>query len=191
MVGNQSNFTKIDILRCFVRFSQDIGRQQLSNDLFLGEGTIRSILNSLKSNNLLKSSNKGHFLSKQGIKELGKINSEVSAPKKLKVKCIYPEFKKIAIRIKKAHNLKESYKLRDLAVKNGAEGALILKFDKRLAAPDSGYKYDYSEFDNSFEFMEGDILIVAFSKDLSTAEIGAYSVAIEISPILKKFISIL
>ncbi|MBI2656169.1 hypothetical protein HYX03_00330, partial [Candidatus Woesearchaeota archaeon] len=52
MVGNIQNFTKLDILRCFLRFNKNTGRQELSRKLELGEGTVRTILNTLKSKKL-------------------------------------------------------------------------------------------------------------------------------------------
>ena len=59
MVGNIPNFTKIDLLRCFVRLNKNIGRKELSKELGLGEGTVRTILNILKSKKLLDSTKKG------------------------------------------------------------------------------------------------------------------------------------
>src|SRR3989344_1154647 len=95
MVGNIPNFTKIDILRCFLRFNKNIGRQELAKDLELGEGTARTILEILKSNNLLDSTKKGHFLSRKGSETLNGIYRIISAPKDLAIKNIYPDFKKI------------------------------------------------------------------------------------------------
>ena len=66
MVGNIPNFTKIDALRCFLRFNKNIGRQDLAKDLELGEGTVRTILEILKAKKLLDSTKRGHFLSKKG-----------------------------------------------------------------------------------------------------------------------------
>ena len=77
MVGNLSNFTKIDILRCILRINKPLSRSQLSKALNLGEGTIRSILDILKKNKILMSSKKGHYLSAEGnaiVKKIGNIN---------------------------------------------------------------------------------------------------------------------
>ena len=128
MVGNIPNYTKYDILRCFLRLSGNVGRLELSKELGLGEGTIRTILDILKSKNLLDSTKKGHFLSKEGIQELNLILNNIESPKIIESRVIYPEYKKIAVLLKKSHELKEVYRLRDIAVRNRAEGALILKF---------------------------------------------------------------
>ena len=48
MVGNLSNFMRIDVLRCLLKIEKPISRLKLSEILELGEGTIRSILDILK-----------------------------------------------------------------------------------------------------------------------------------------------
>jgi len=189
MVGNTPNFTKIDILRCFLRFNKNIGRQELARDLELGEGTVRTILEILKSNNLLDSTKKGHFLSRKGSEALNEIYEIISVPKDMAIKNIYPDFKKIGILIRDISNLKGMYKLRDIAVKNGADGAIILKFDGRLYAPESDYEQDYSDMGQYFDFKNDDLLVVAFSNEKRKAENGALAIAVELSNSLKKFIS--
>src|SRR3989338_7974571 len=132
MVGNAPNYTKYDVLRCFLRLSRNAGRQELSRELELGEGTVRTILDILKSKNLLGSTKKGHFLSRTGIGELDKLFDNIEMPKNIESKLSYPQYRKIAALLKKSNELNDVYKLRDIAVKNGAEGALILKFEKKL-----------------------------------------------------------
>ena len=188
MVGNTPNYTKYDILRCFLRLSKNIGRQELSKELGLGEGTVRTILDILKAKNLLDSTKKGHFLSREGGSELDKIFDNIEMPKVIETKLIYPEYKKIAILLKKSNELKEAYRLRDVAVKNRAEGALILKFENKLYAPESDFKGDFSELNKYFKFKNDDVLIIAFSRELKNAETGALAVAVELSDALKKFI---
>lgn len=188
MVGNIPNFTKIDILRCFLRFNKNIGRQELARELELGEGTVRTILNTLKSKNLLDSTKKGHFLSKKGHDTLNQVYKMISLPKNITIQNIYPNFKKIGVLIKNISKVKELYKLRDIAVKNGADGALILRFENRLYAPESDYKQDYTELEKYFNFDNNDLLVIAFSNEKRNAEIGALAVVIELSSLLKKFI---
>ena len=189
MVGNIPNFTKIDILRCFLRFNKNIGRQELAKDLELGEGTVRTILEILKSNNLLDSTKKGHFLSRKGSEALNGIYRIISAPKDLAIKNIYPDFKKIGILIRNVSNLKGIYRFRDIAVKNGADGAIILKFNGKLYAPESDYEQDYNGIEKYFDFKNDDLLVVAFSNEKRRAENGALAIAVELNNFLKKFIS--
>lgn len=188
MVGNTPNYSKYDILRCFLRIDSNMGRQELAKELDLGEGTVRTILEILKSGNLLDSTKKGHFLSKNGQSEMEKMSKTIDGPKEIDAKSVYPEFKKSAAMIKISTGLKETYKLRDIAVKNDAEGALILKFDGKLTAPGSDYKGNFSELEKFFEFKKGNVLILAFAKNRKSAEIGAIAVASELNKELNGFI---
>lgn len=188
MVGNIPNFTKMDILRCFLRFSKNVGRQELSRELELGEGTVRTILDALKSKKLLDSTKKGHFLSKKGEEALKHISSHVSLPKIINTG-LYPGFKKAGVHVKNVSNLKEIYKLRDMAVKNGAEGAIILKFEGKLYAPEADYEYNYRGLERNFELKNNDVLVIGFSGEKRSAENGALAVAIELDNALKSFIT--
>ena len=138
---------------------------------------------------MLDSTKKGHFLSKRGEEILNQIYEILSTPRNVAMRHLYPDFKKIGVIVRNASNLKELYKLRDIAVKNGADGALILKFENRLYAPESDYEQDYKELEKSFDFRNGDVLIVAFANDKRNAENGALAIAVELSNFLKRFIS--
>ena len=189
MVGNIPNFTKIDILRCFLRFSKNIGRQDLAKELELGEGTVRTILEMLKSKNFLDSSKKGHFLSKKGSEILNQLFEIISAPKNIITQDIYPDLKKVGILVKNVPSLRKLYKLRDIAVKNNAEGAIILKYENKLYAPESDYEIDYKGLEKYYDFNDGDVLVVAFANEKRQAENGALAIAIEVNNFLKKFIN--
>ena len=189
MVGNIQNFTKIDILRCFLRFNKNISRQKLARELELGEGTVRTILKILKSKKLLDSTKKGHFLSKKGNEALSQIYEFISAPRNIAMNNIYPNSRKIGVLIRNAPNLKELYKLRDIAVKNKADGAIMLKFENKLYAPESSYEQDYKELEKYFDFRNNDALVISFSNQKREAENGALAIAVELSSFLKKFIN--
>lgn len=183
MVGNLSNFTKIDILRCLLKIEKPVSRVQLSKTLDLGEGTIRAILDILKKNKLLESDRKGHYLSAKGNIIVKKIRNKIDM-KKIVIN-IFQNKKNVAVHIKKSNKIGKSYLLRDEAVKNGAEGALILKYDKKLRFYDSDYKQDFSELENKFEFNKNDIVIVAYADSYKLAEHGALAATINLNNDLK------
>ena len=189
MVGNIPNFTKIDVLRCFLRFSKKIGRKELAKELELGEGTIRTILEEFKSKKLLDSTKKGHSMSKKGDEMLQKIFEIISMPKKINAESLYPEYKKIGVLIKNAPDVNGLTKLRDLAVKSGADGAVILKYNGQIYAPESDFVQEYNALENYFEFKNNDILVIAFSNASRQAENGALAIAIELNAYLKSFIN--
>ena len=189
MAGKGANFTKIDVLRCFLRFDKNKGRQELARELELGEGTIRTILDILKSKKLLDSTKKGHFLSKKGAEALSQINGQISTLKNAPIQNLYPQFNKVGVVVKNSSNLGEICKIRDIAVKNKAEGALILKFDGKLYAPESDYGQDYKELEKHFGLENNDVLVIAFSNEKLFAENGALAIAVELNDFLKKFIN--
>ena len=189
MVGNIPNFTKIDILRCFLKCNKNISRKELAKDLELGEGTIRTILEALKSKNFLDSTKKGHFLSKRGNELLNELNECISIQKNVALQNLYNGSEKSAVIVRNAENLKQLYKLRDIAVKNWAEGAIILKYQNKLYAPESDYEQDFKELEECFDFRDNDVLIIAFANEKRSAENGALAIAVELNNTLKKFIS--
>ena len=188
MVGNNPNYDKVDILRCFLHFNKEVSRKELVASLNLGEGTIRTILDLLKSKRLLESTKKGHFLSREGEKELSAILGTITVPKKSFSNEVYPESCKIGTILQKSKNVEETYKLRDIAVKNGADGAVILMFDKKLFAPESKFISSFTQLEKEFQLSKGDVLIMGFSSNEKNAEKGALAIAAELNPLLKKFI---
>ena len=190
MVGNLSNFTKIDILRCLLRIEKPVSRSQLSKILDLGEGTIRAILGILKKNKLLESDERGHYLSAEGNAIAKKINNALSM-KKVDLINIFPNKKKMAVHIKNPGKISKSYVLRDEAVKTGADGALILNYDKKLRLCDLDYKQDFSGIEDKFDLARNDLVIVTYADSYKLAEHGALAVATELnsslSNIMKRF----
>lgn len=192
MVGNLCNFTKIDVLRCLLKIDKHISRASLSKKLELGEGTIRAILNILAKNQLLKSDKKGHYLSAKGIGILKKID-EVISIKEVYANCLKSnkniKNKNImGVQIKSAAKIEKPYVLRDEALKNGAEGALILKYDKALKLYDLDYNEDFSKIEKQFDLKKGDIIIIAYANSLKLAEHGALAAAIGISNYLNSLL---
>tara|TARA_Y100000310_G_scaffold264603_1_gene275277 strand:- start:4601 stop:5221 length:621 start_codon:yes stop_codon:yes gene_type:complete len=184
MVGNLSNFTKIDILRCLLKIENPVSRAQLSKISNLGEGTIRSILNILKKNNLLESNNKGHYLSAKGSRIIKKIKGNITI-KEIILNNFLPNKKKVALHIKNPNKLIKSYVLRDEAVKNGADGALVFKFDKKLELYDSNYEQDFSEAGNEFDLDKNDLVIVSYADSYRLAEYGALAASTGLNKELK------
>ena len=190
MVGNLSNFTKIDTLRCLLKIENPVSRIELSKILGLGEGTIRSILNILKKNNLLESNNKGHYLSEKGRNIIKKIKDNINL-KEITLNDPYPNKKKIALHLKSPDKLIKSYILRDDAMKNGADGALVFNFDKKLELYGSDYERDFSRIEDMFDLGKDDLVIVAYADSYRLAEHGALAAAIELNKdirdIMQKF----
>ena len=194
MVGNISSYVKTDILRAFLLVKENVSRNDLVKKLGLGEGTVRTILDILKDKNLIYSTKKGHSLTEKGVLVFKKIEKNIVV-KKLILGDFYPELEKAVVLLKKADkNIKICFEQRDIAVKQGVEGAVILKFDKELYIPNAdinfnkNYKKSYDEILKRFDFKKGNILIVCFAKSLRNAENGALEIALSMSKELNNLI---
>ena len=186
MVGNLKNYTKIDVLRALLRIDKPVSRFELSKILDLGEGTIRSILDILKENGFLDSDKNGHFLSGKGINLTKKIKDGI-AIKEVELSNIFPKQKKIAVKVRHPKNIDKAYILRDIAVKNGADGAIIIRYceEKKLKISDFEYEEDFSEIENKFNLNVGDAVVVTYADSYRLAEHGALAVAVELNEDLK------
>jgi len=186
MVGNLANFTKIDVLRCLLRIEKPVSRSELSETLNLGEGTIRSILDILKKNNFLESNKKGHYLNQKGNNIVKKIRSKIDI-KEIDLAGVFPDKKKIVAHIRNPKIISKSHiVLRDVAVKNGADGALILNYDGKLKVSDFDEEQDFKDIENKFDLNKNDIVVVAYADSYKLAEHGALAVAVELNNGLKE-----
>ena len=168
MVGNIPNYSALDLYRSIFYLRNPISRAELSKRLGLGEGTIRTILDSLKKKKLIDSNREGHFLSKKGILLLERIARFMEPPKTVRME-IFPKFREKGVVLRNVKKKMADYKVRDIAVRNGAEGALILKYDKRLEI--EGYsKADFSSLEREFSLKPKDTLIIAFAESYRDAE---------------------
>lgn len=179
MVGNIPNYTKIDVLKCFLEIKENVSRAELVKRLGLGEGTVRTVLDILKKKKNISSTRKGHSLTNKGYKLLKKINNTIEI-KKINSDIIYPKYKKVGILVKGRKKGKIDYRLRDIAVRNRADGAVIFVFDKRLYLPNVDYTSRFSDLEKEFNFKKGNLLIISFANNFKDAESGALAIAVNI-----------
>jgi len=182
MVGNTSNYNEFDVLRALLKINANVSRAELCKSLELGEGSIRGILNELKSKKLITSTKQGHSLSNKGKKAIENILKNIGLPKKVNLK-MYEEFKKVRIIIKNIKNYMQSYRERDVAVKNGAEGAIILT--NKNGKLDLGFKCNcnLSELEKDSIINKDDIMIVAWADSYRNAENSALAAAMSLKKI--------
>lgn len=102
---------------------------------------------------------------------------------------MYANYKKVAVLVKDPIAMKEICRIRDIAVKSGADGAIILIYNGRLQTPQVDYEVNYSELENLFDFRNNDVLVVSFASKTRNAESGALAIAVELNDTLKKFIN--
>jgi hypothetical protein len=185
MVGNISNYTRIDILRCLLSVEKNISRQELVHNLQIGEGSIRTILDILKNKKLITSTREGHLLTSKGNLINKKILQKISQPKYIAFS-LYPKYEKIAVIAKDIKPAYITIEKRDVAVKNGAEGCLIFRqHNQKLELLIFHFNQNFREL-NNMPLHEGEILIITFSETKRWAEISALAVALELNPALKE-----
>jgi len=188
MVGNTANFNRIDVLRCLLKIEKPVSRSFLSKSLELGEGTIRSILDILKKMEFLVSNNAGHSLSQKGKAALDGIKKSF-AMKKISIS-LFPGKKAIALQIKSPKSPEKAVILRDEAVRNGAEGALILKYDAgKLKFYEFDYNEDLKEIENELSLGKNDLVIISYSNSYKQAEHGAIAAAVLVDSSIREFLS--
>ncbi len=179
MVGNISNFSRYDVIRALFYLDVQRSRSELSHELELGEGTIRSILDILKKNKLLQSSQKGHLLSQKGRSMVLLMRKDIEIPKTIHMD-IFPKYKEKGCIVKTIKHFMPDYKVRDIAVRHGAEGALILTFDQRLSIT-YYLNANFSSLEKEFALKKGDALIVTFADTLRNAENACLATALTLS----------
>lgn len=183
MVGNISNYTKTDVLRCFLLIEKSLGRAELGKELEMGEGTVKTILSMLKKKGLIISTTHGHGFTKKGADTLIRIKQLIDGPKKLQMR-IYPKKEGCAVLLRRVGSQKITLEHRDLAIKNGADAAILLVYSDRLRMPMCDLPAP-QELQNLFEFQEGDILIVCFADSYRWADNACLTVAEKIEERLR------
>ena len=191
MVGNIPNYNEFDILRAFLLIEEGISRAEIKKQLSLGEGTVRTILDNLKTKRVITSSKKGHMLTKKGKNIKRDFYKEISELKTIGLKDLNPLSKKGVV-VKRFNTRKKNIYLRDVAIKNHAEGALILRYDKDLELPGSDidffkdFRKPYEEILKTFDMRPSNILVIVFAKSKRLTTNALLAVVVEMNTTIRK-----
>ncbi|MFH1788898.1 MAG: DUF4443 domain-containing protein [Candidatus Altiarchaeota archaeon] len=183
MAGAQPSYKTEHILRTLILLEEGrIGRKKLVKKLGVGEGSVRTILKKLKKEQMITSVKQGHTLSDKGLKMLEKLLEEFTKPHALEsfdLAC--GSTKAMAIVHNASAKVKKGLDERDIAVKAGADGAVILVYkDGKIQFPagDAGLE-ELSETRSKIEELdlrEGDVVVISFAGDEIKAEDGVLAV---------------
>ena len=180
------------LLFIIIRREGPIGRYRLKEmlDLSHREGLVRLMLNNLKHEGYLKTSKSGSELTEIGhtyIKNFFKKN-DILTLKELNLLPFGIDADSFIIHLQNHPIPKHVVDLRDIAVKAGASGAIILLFkNKRLIVPTvySDLSLDHPELANTllynFDLSEEDVLIISFSKNKWRALEGCLAITLFLS----------
>lgn len=172
-------FTELHLMIALKVIAEDgaIGRKRLTEILRLGEGSVRTILNKLKGESLISSSQVGHVISEKGRKFL-----ERNFPKGTKIAAAELTLSKenYAVLVEGASNkIVSGLEQRDEAIKVGADCAVTLVYEgRRLRFPKrvdlkGRYGKAIEEITSKFDLKEGDVIIIGGGSNIVKAIEGA------------------
>jgi len=167
--------------------SKGIGRYRIRKEINLGEGSIKTLLNRLKEEDIIKvdkNRQKGHIFTKSGKKIFQDLEKLISFPQELVNKENKFVVGKIAYySIINQENIKDnlgsSIDQRDEAIKIGGTGATRLTFD-------GTQKFEFTDGVSIIlpikqkQLKKGDILIIGAGKSKADAILATYAAAISV-----------
>lgn len=183
MVGAEPSFSGVHVVRALLALGEGpVGRKRLVRRLGVGEGSVRTILKKLSSEGLISSSKGGHALSAEGKRKVASILDKIGTPTEVKLPQLKDKRGQTAVVVyKAAGGLSSVVGLRDIALKAGADGALILACEGgRLAYPGDVMGGRVPDVDG-IDFGDGDVVVVGFAETMEKAEDGALSIALELT----------
>lgn len=166
-----------------------VGRGRLGEELMLGPGAVRTLISKLKAKGYISVDRVGCRLTRRGSSLFGELRAKLVFRSWLKCwdKVLGKECFLVCVRIPGLGGV-NVLRLRDVAVKAGANGALILSYNSgefffagENVSFDRTQNYEaLSEVKSRFVFRDGDILIVAFAEDRRSARDGALAAALSL-----------
>lgn len=165
-----------------------LSRETLAERLELGEGTMRSVLDTLKRKRFIASTRRGHTLTGSGEQWFRAVVERLTPPKTVTVS-LYPKFIRVASVIHPPHAREVGAEERDLAVKEGAEGAVLLIQQRgKLELPGFHYPASFANVQRQLMTADGDLAIISFAEDRRRAENAILRIAESVSrPLAEQF----
>jgi len=184
--GPSPTFSVFHMLRA-VEFiaEKTIGRSRLAENLEVGEGVIRTVIERLKDAGLIETSKAGCTLTNKGLRLWREYTSVFKKKVQIgKNEVALAEYN-LAILIKnRGHKVKSGVEQRDAAVMAGARGATtIMVKEGRLIIPSvsnivaKDFPKAANQIIRNFEPEENDVIIIGSADSLGKAEYGTLAAA--------------
>ncbi len=176
---NVANFYALEAL--YLLSKKAISRRKLMLELGLSESKTRTLLLHLQKIKYIKATTRGYALAKTGKKNAARLVGIIKDLKKIDLGNLVEKRRGFALNASAIRLPFKSYELRDIAIRGGAEGALVLKAkDSRLRFVDSATK----EYERKLQGIEGqmkelrdnDTVIVSFAQNAENAKAGLWSI---------------
>jgi hypothetical protein len=161
-----------------------VGRQQLSRELGLGEGTIRTMVSRMRGLGLVDASRGGMSLTEEGRGVLEELN-EATSTSEIPETPLTVGIKNYAVLVKgTSAGVSLGIEQRDAALMAGALGATTLVCDgESLLMPGTSEELDPETrrlILASLSPREGDVIVIGTSDDQHLAELGAKAAALKL-----------
>lgn len=162
-----------------------IGRGKLSEELKIGEGAIRTLVERLRNAGLIAVSKQGCFLTEKGEKVWSEIR--VSFPQKVKLKPneLALASCNVAVRVRDCGDkVRSGLEQRDAALLAGAKGAMTFFFkEEKLVLPAisedvaEDFPAAYNQITKHLLLEENDVVVIGSADAWDKAEYGALAAA--------------
>ena len=164
---------------------EHVGRGRLSEQLSIGEGATRTLLNRLKEADFIVVSKKGCSFTVKGNKLWKELESVFVKKAYLEPNELVLTKYNVAIQLRGFGNIVQTgLEQRDAAMIAGAKGATTLIFKKeKLAMPNMSddisrdYPVIYKQLTSLLHLNENDAVVIGGADSLDKAEYGAYAAA--------------
>jgi DNA-binding PadR family transcriptional regulator len=189
-VGPKPGFEITDVIKLFFLLGEGApkGRKSLSKELRLGEGSVRTLLNRLQENGLVKMDRGGCRLTESGASIYRELAKTITKPKPVDAGLFSQGAWNYAILIRgSAVKIRSGLEQRDAAVRAGASGATTLLYRAgRFSLPGVDVDVERTYPSNFWKTlrdllnpMDGDSIIIVGAGSAKDAERGALTAALQ------------
>ena len=184
--GMSPDYSEAHVLKVLqlIGSSRGIGRQKLSKEIGVGEGTVRTMIRRLKREGLVDSSRRGLTLTNSGTEALADLLRFMKETELTNMEVTVGSHDHAVLVRQAANHIKNGVEQRDVALLSGAIGATTLVYDgERLYMPGIGLELETSTSESLIEWLKpekGDVIIIGSSDTIISAEIGAKSAALNL-----------
>lgn len=184
--GPSPTFSILHMIRAIELIAKKaIGRSKLAEELEVGEGVVRTMVNRLKDADLITTSKLGCALSSKGLKLWNECRTVFERKVEIGKNQLTLADYNVAILVKnRGHKVRSGMEQRDAAIMVGAKGATTIMFKaERLIIPSvsDNIAKDFPEAANRMVRLlqpeENDVIVVGSAGSLRKAEYGALAAA--------------
>lgn len=181
--GPYPSFTVFDLITVIEAIAKKgpIGRGKMADDLEMGGGVIRTLINRLKDAEMIDTSKLGCSLTEKGLELWNEI--QLVIPQKVRLTnndLTFSEYN-VAVLVKgRGDKVKHGLEQRDAAVAVGAKGATTLVYrGNKIVAPMisedlvKDYPIAFNQITQLMKAEEKDVIVISSAENLKNAEYGA------------------